>query len=127
MASAELARAALESVGFQTRDLLEAMKADWSSASDGVLRVDGGMSASDWAMQFLSDIIGAPVDRPKVLETTALGAAWLAGQKAGVYPQMEEFAKSWALERRFEPAMEAESREPRYAAWKRTVQATMSV
>ncbi|MCB1385935.1 MAG: glycerol kinase GlpK [Nitratireductor sp.] len=124
---AELARAALESVGFQTRDLLEAMKADWSSASDGVLRVDGGMSASDWAMQFLSDIIGAPVDRPKVLETTALGAAWLAGQKAGVYPQMEEFAKSWALERRFEPAMEAESRERRYAAWKRTVQATMSV
>jgi len=124
---AEFAKAALESVGFQTRDLLEAMKSDWSCASDGVLRVDGGMSASDWAMQFLCDIIGAPVDRPEVLETTALGAAWLAGQKAGVYPQMEEFARSWALETRFEPAMEAQTRNMRYAAWKRAVQATMSV
>ena len=81
--------------------------ADWQAApraSGGVLRVDGGMSASDWAMQFLSDIIGAPVDRPEVLETTALGAAWLAGMRAGVYPGTEGFAESWALERRFEPA-----------------------
>ena len=74
---AEFAKAALESVGFQTRDLLEAMRADWGADAEGVLRVDGGMTASDWAMQFLSDIIGAPVDRPRVLETTALGAAWL--------------------------------------------------
>jgi len=72
---AELARAALESVGYQTRDLLEAMRSDWGAAADGILRVDGGMTASDWAMQFLSDILGAPVDRPVVTETTALGAA----------------------------------------------------
>lgn len=128
---AELAKAALESVGFQTRDLLEAMKADWTSAGDGVtegvLRVDGGMSASDWAMQFLSDIIGAPVDRPTVLETTALGAAWLAGQKAGIYPQMEEFARNWALEKRFEPDMAEANRDARYDSWVKAVQATMSV
>ncbi|MFT5616458.1 MAG: glycerol kinase, partial [Granulosicoccus sp.] len=80
---AELARAALESVGFQTRDLLEAMRDDWAGlGEESVLRVDGGMSASNWAMQFLSDIIAAPVDRPDVLETTALGAAWLAGMHA---------------------------------------------
>jgi glycerol kinase len=123
---AELARAALESVGFQTRDLLEAMRADWGSQSGGVLRVDGGMSASDWAMQFLADISGAPVDRPEVLETTALGAAWLAGSAAGVYPAQEEFARSWALERRFEPRMDDATREARYAAWKRAVAATMA-
>jgi glycerol kinase len=124
---AELARAALESVGYQTRDLLEAMKADWGSAADGVLRVDGGMSASDWAMQFLSDIIGAPVDRPVVRETTALGAAWLAGMQAGICPGPAEFARDWALERRFEPAMDAEVRDAKYARWGRAVQATMSL
>ena len=124
---AELAKAALESVGFQTRDLLEAMRADWAGAGDSVLRVDGGMSASDWAMQFLSDIIGAPVDRPKVLETTAMGAAWLAGMRAGIYPDQDGFAKSWALERRFEPAMRTADRDRRYAAWKRAVKATLEV
>ena len=92
---AEFARAALESVGFQTRDLLEAMTADWPGGSgDNVLRVDGGMTASDWTMQFLSDILGAPVDRPEILETTALGAAWLAGMRAGVYPDA-----AWELRR----------------------------
>ena len=108
---AELARAALESVGYQTRDLMEAMRADWrlseggedQMAEDAVLRVDGGMSASGWAMQFLADILGTSVDRPTVLETTALGAAWLAGMAADFYPSQEEFAKSWSLERRFEP------------------------
>jgi glycerol kinase len=123
---AELARAALESVGFQTRDLLEAMRADWDSPSRGVLRVDGGMSASDWAMQFLADISGAPVDRPEVLETTALGAAWLAGSAAGVYPAQDEFARAWALERRFEPRMDEATREARYAAWRRAVAATIA-
>ena len=124
---AELARAALESVGFQTRDLLEAMKSDWqASDTDGVLRVDGGMSASDWSMQFLSDIIGAPVDRPKVLETTALGVAWLAGMKAGVYPDQEGFAANWALDRRFEPQMDEATRERRYAGWKDAVRRTLS-
>lgn len=124
---AELAKAALQSVSYQTRDLLEAMHADWTPAgTERVLRVDGGMSASNWAMQFLSDIIGAPVDRPAVLETTAMGAAWLAGMRAGVYPGQEEFARTWALERRFTPAMPEVERDAAYAAWKRAVQATLS-
>ena len=124
---AELARAALESVGFQTRDLLEAMRADWSGAAEGILRVDGGMTASNWAMQFLSDIIGAPVDRPEITETTALGAAWLAGTRAGLYPDRHGFAKAWALETRFAPGMDAQVRDARYAAWKRAVAATLAV
>ncbi|WP_085311249.1 glycerol kinase GlpK [Planktotalea arctica] len=124
---AELAKAALESVGFQTRDLLEAMHADWCGAEETALRVDGGMSGSDWAMQFLSDILGAPVDRPHVLETTALGAAWLAGQRAGLYPGLEEFAATWALERKFTPEMDTQTRGTRYARWGRAVQATLSV
>ncbi|MEL6337106.1 MAG: glycerol kinase GlpK [Pseudomonadota bacterium] len=124
---AELARAALESVGLQTRDLLEAMHADWAGeGGESVLRVDGGMSASDWTMQFLADIIGAPVDRPAVLETTALGAAWLAGMKAGAYPGPAEFAETWALERRFEPRMEPALRDAHYARWQRAVAATVS-
>lgn len=125
---AEFARAALESVGFQTRDLLEAMHADWTpDGGQQVLRVDGGMSASDWTMQFLSDIIGAPVDRPQVLETTALGAAWLAGMQAGFYPSMTEFSQSWALQNRFTPSMDLTTRNTRYDRWKRAVQATMAV
>ena len=124
---AEFARAALESVGFQTRDLLEAMKSDWHGAEDsGVLRVDGGMSASDWSMQFLSDIIGAPVDRPDVLETTALGVAWLAGMKAGVYPDQAGFAKNWALDQRFEPQMDEATRDRRYAGWKDAISRTLT-
>ncbi len=124
---AELARAALESVGYQTRDLLMAMRADWGGAADGVLRVDGGMTASDWTMQFLSDILGAPVDRPVVTETTALGAAYLAGLQAGLCPPPADFAKAWALERRFTPAMARTERDARYSRWQRAVQATMSV
>jgi glycerol kinase len=127
----ELARAALESVGFQTRDLLEAMRADWAAAAGNAaiatLRVDGGMSASNWTMQFLADIIGAPVDRPRVLETTALGAAWLAGMRAGVYPDRAGFASAWALERQFVPAMAEEERAARYARWGRAVEATLAV
>ncbi|WP_368344993.1 glycerol kinase GlpK [Pelagovum sp. HNIBRBA483] len=124
---AEMARAALESVGYQTRDLLEAMHADWQGeGAQPTLRVDGGMTASDWTMQFLADIINAPVDRPQVLETTALGAAWLAGQRAGIYPAMEEFAKGWMLERTFTPAMDDDTRSTKYAAWKRAVSATIS-
>lgn len=125
---AEFARAALQSVGYQTRDLLEAMHADWSDAGDApVLRVDGGMSASDFAMQFLADIIGASVDRPEILETTAVGAAWLAGMHAGVYPGHEEFSQRWALEKRFEPVMKAVERDAKYARWQQAVQATMMV
>ncbi|MEO0960600.1 MAG: FGGY-family carbohydrate kinase, partial [Pseudomonadota bacterium] len=126
----EFARAALESVGYQTRDLLDAMQKDWAaetgSATDVVLRVDGGMSASDYAMQFLSDIIGAPVDRPKIQETTALGAAWLAGMSAGVFPGLDAFAERWSLERRFEPAMEAAERDRKYAGWTDAVSRTLS-
>ncbi len=123
---AEFARAALESVGFQTRDLLEAMQADMGAKGEAVLRVDGGMSASDWTMQFLADILGAPVDRPKMLETTALGAAWLAGMHTGVYPGQEEFAANWALDRQFTPAMDEGDRAARYAAWKDAVRRTLS-
>jgi glycerol kinase len=124
---AEFARAALQSVGFQTRDLLEAMRADWSGEAQATLRVDGGMSAANWAMQFLSDITNTPVDRPKVLETTALGAAWLAGMAAGVYPDRQGFGETWALGRSFTPAMAEDEREARYAGWKRAVAATISV
>ena len=124
---AEMARAALESVGFQTRDLLAAMRADWvGHGTDAILRVDGGLSASDWAMQFLADILDAPVDRPEVLETTALGAAWLAGMRAGLYPEQEEFARGWALEHRFEPAMPEPERRRRCDAWTRAVKATLT-
>ncbi|WP_341222560.1 glycerol kinase GlpK [Loktanella salsilacus] len=123
---AELARAALESVGYQTRDLLDAMRADWAGdAGDASLRVDGGMSASDYAMQFLADIIDAPVDRPKVQETTALGAAWLAGHRAGLYPDQAGFAEKWALDRTFTPAMAPEDRAAKYHQWTRAVQATL--
>ena len=125
---AEFARAALESVAFQTRDLLEAMISDWSGRDKGgVLRVDGGMSASDWTMQFLSNILSAPVDRPEVLETTAMGAAWLAGMRAGVYPEQNEFSKSWSLEKRFQPDMDNDLREQRYKDWKLAVAATLEV
>ena len=127
VARRELARAALESVGFQTRDLLQAMRADWAGQGrEAVLRVDGGMSASDWTMQFLADILDAPVDRPEVLETTARGAAWLAGMRAGIYPGPTEFARSWALERQFLPAMSPEIRSRKCAAWSRAIKATLS-
>ena len=124
---AEIAKAALEAVSYQTRDLLEAMRKDWQGgAADTVLRVDGGMVASDWTMQFLADILDAPVDRPTILETTALGAAWLAGMKAGVWPGMEEFAKSWARDRRFEPQMDAETRKAKIAGWDDAVRRTLT-
>jgi glycerol kinase len=124
----EMARAALESVCFQTSDLLGAMKADWpgAGASGTVLRVDGGMVASDWTMQRLADILDAPVDRPKVLETTALGAAYLAGLSQGVCPPPEDFAKGWALDRRFTPAMDAQTRGTKLARWKDAVERTLT-
>ncbi|OIQ31469.1 MAG: glycerol kinase [Alphaproteobacteria bacterium MedPE-SWcel] len=124
---AEFARAALQSVAYQTRDLWEAMRADWDGDTHVTLRVDGGMSASDWAMQSLADILGAEVDRPVMQETTALGAAWLAGMKAGVYPDQAGFAATWALDREFKPMLEEERREAAYARWKRTVQAVIGV
>jgi glycerol kinase len=124
---AEFARATLESVAYQTRDLLDAMKKDWKSgAKRTVLRVDGGMVASDWTMQRLADILDAPVDRPIILETTALGAAWLAGSQAGVWPKAAEFAAKWALDRRFEPGMDNTVRARKLAGWRDAVRRTLS-
>lgn len=126
--AAELARAALEAVGYQTRDLLEAMRTDWPAADGNttVLRVDGGMAASDVAMQFLADILASPVDRPNVMETTALGAAYLAGRAVGICPDLDGFAASWRLERRFTPAMAGELRERKWAGWRDSVRRTLS-
>lgn len=122
----DFARAALESVGYQTRDLIDAMQADWSAQGQTVLRVDGGMSASNWTMQFLADILGAPVDRPKVSETTALGAAWLAGSRAGAWPGQTEFSAKWLLDRRFSPEMEQGERDKLLAGWRDAVRRTRS-
>ncbi|KFC68413.1 Glycerol kinase [Devosia sp. LC5] len=123
---AEIARAALEAVCYQTLDLLAAMRKDWKGGQDTVLRVDGGMVASDWTMQFLADVLDAPVDRPVILETTALGAAWLAGSRAGVWPGMAEFAASWARDRRFEPKMAAAERKGKIKGWDMAVRRTLS-
>jgi len=123
---AEFACAALEAVCYQTRDLLEAMKRDWGSARATVLRVDGGMVASDWTMQRLADILNAPVDRPEILETTALGAAYLAGMHSGFYPDQDSFAARWSLERRFEPQMPQDLRERKYAGWRDAISRTLT-
>jgi glycerol kinase len=122
----EFARAALDSVCFQTADLLDAMRADWQGASQTVLRVDGGMVASDWMLQRLSDVLDAPVDRPVVLETTALGAAWLAGSGAGVWSDQEGFAKSWQRQRRFLPSMDDGTRKRLVTGWRDAVRRTLS-
>jgi glycerol kinase len=107
---------------------LEAMQADWAGASgrQTVLRVDGGMVASDWTMQFLSDMLAAPVDRPMVLETTALGAAYLGGMKAGFYPEPTSFSNAWELERRFEAKMDEPERQSKYEGWQDAVKRTLS-
>ncbi len=126
--AAEIARAALESVCYQTRDLIDAMHGDYKDRGSArtVLRVDGGMVASDWTMQFLADILDAPVDRPKILETTATGAAYLAGLQAGLYPPPDDFAKAWKRERRFEPRMKDEERGERLAGWQDAVRRTLT-
>ena len=115
----ELAKAALESVCFQTADLLAAMKADWREADSALktLRVDGGMGNSDWCMQRLADLLGGTVDRPEIKETTALGAAYLAGLHAGFFPEPDRFVDNWRLERRFTPRMDAVTRERKLAGW----------
>lgn len=124
---AEFARAALESVCFQTYDLLEAMHGDWKDDdAEIVLRVDGGMVASGWTMQRLSDILDAPVDRPVNLETTVLGAAWLAGSHAGLWPGPEGFSRIWSRDRRFEPEMEKNERVSRISGWRNALQRTLT-
>ena len=123
----ELSRAALEAVCYQTRDLVDAMKKDWQGQKEeSVLRVDGGMVASDWTMQYLADTLATPIDRPSILETTALGAAWLAGMKSGVWPDMEGFSKSWKLQNRFEPRLDEAKRARRYKAWRAAVESTIA-
>jgi len=123
---AEIVRAALEAVCYQTLDLLDAMRADMGGAGDTVLRVDGGMVASDWTMQFLADILDAPVDRPKVPETTAVGAAYLAGLAAGLLPEPAAMAKTWKRDRRFTPRMKADLRAAKLAGWRDAVARTLS-
>jgi glycerol kinase len=119
----ELAQAALESVCFQTADLLAAMQADWRGAATAakILRVDGGMANSDWCMQRLADLLGSTVDRPQIKETTALGAAYLAGMRSGFFPEPDRFLDRWQLERRFTPQMDAATRERKLAGWSAAV------
>ncbi len=116
---AELARAALESVAYQTRDLFDAMAEDGIRPTE--LRVDGGMIGNDWLMQFLSDVLAIPLDRPLVGETTALGAAFLAGLEAGLYDSLDDIAGRWRRRDRFEPAMAASERQALLAGWRRAV------
>ena len=120
----EIAAATLDSVCYQTRDLVEAMRADGATIAE--LRVDGGMVANDPLMQRLADTVGAPVERPKVTETTALGAAFLAGLQAGLWPSLEALSKTWALDRAFQPAEDAPSRDRRYAGWQDAVRRVRS-
>ena len=121
---AHIARATLESMCYQTRDVLEAMTAD-SGVHVKTLRVDGGAVVNNLLMQFQADILGVPVQRPKVAETTALGAAYLAGLATGFWGSEKEVAEHWAIDRTFEPAMSASDRERLYAGWKRAVERSM--
>lgn len=124
----EIAKAALESVCYQTADLLEAMRRDWQAAGTAttVLRVDGGMAASDWTMQRLSDLLDAPVDRPVVTETTALGAAYLAAIGAGHLSGLSALPERWRRERRFVPAMPPEERTRKLKIWSDAVRRTLT-
>jgi glycerol kinase len=117
---AHLARAALESIAFQSRDVLEAMAADAGISIEG-LRVDGGAAANDFLCQFQADLLNVAVLRPRVIETTALGAAYLAGIGAGVWRSADEVGRRWALERRFEPRLDESTRATRYDGWRRAV------
>jgi glycerol kinase len=123
----EIARAALESVAYQTHDLVSAMRADLDdgAAGEAVIRADGGMSASDWTMQCVADMIDAPVDRPVGVETTALGAGYLAGLQSGLYPEPEVFAGSWRLEQRFTPKLDAATRQRKLQGWRDAVARTV--
>jgi glycerol kinase len=117
-------RAALESMAFQTRDVLEAMEAD-AGIKVKELRADGGAIANDFMAQFQSDILALDVLRPKVQETTALGAAYLAGLATGFWASREEIASQWAVDRRFEPGMTEDRRQALYQGWKDAVAATL--
>ena len=120
---AEIVRAALEAVAYRTRDVLEAVRSD-AGVDLAALRVDGGMVANDFLLQFQADVIGCPVERPVVAETTALGAAYLAGLAVGFWADEQEVARGWRLDRRFEPALPAGERERLYRGWQRAVDLT---
>jgi glycerol kinase len=122
---AHIVRAALESVAYQTRDVVEAMRAD-SGIALQTLRVDGGMVRNDFLMQWQSDILGVPVQRPAVTETTALGAAYLAGLAVGYWDSPETLATQWRVEQAFEPTMSADQRESLYHGWKHAVERSKS-
>lgn len=122
--AAHLARAALESVAYQTLDLTSAMAAD-GGAGAAALRVDGGMASNDWLCQFLADMLQAPVERPAGVETTALGAAFLAGLATGVWPNLDALSATWALERRFEPRMDPALRRRMIDGWQTAVRRTL--
>ncbi|MBC2850742.1 glycerol kinase GlpK [Cetobacterium sp. 8H] len=117
-------RATLESIAYQTRDVLEAMQED-SGIELKALRVDGGASANNFLMQFQSDIIGKPVDRPSTVETTALGAAYLAGLSVGFWNDKSEIKKNWCLEKSFLPTMTEEERDKKHSKWKRAVERSL--
>ena len=119
-----IARAAIESMAFQTRDLLEAMQQD-AGITLSALKVDGGAAVDDALLQFQADILGTPVQRPIVCETTALGAAYLAGLAVGYWPDQSDLAAHWKMDREFRPAMSAEDRERRYRQWKRAVERSL--
>jgi glycerol kinase len=121
---AEIAAATLDSVCYQTRDLIEAMRSDGARIDD--VRVDGGMVVNDPLMQRLADTVGTPVERPKVTETTALGAAFLAGLQAGLWPSLDALSATWALDRAFRPSEGTASRDRRYAGWKDAVRRVRS-
>jgi glycerol kinase len=119
-----IARAALEATAFQTREVADAMAAD-SGARLIELRVDGGMVRNDFLMQFQADILGVPVVRPTVIETTALGAAYAAGLAEGVWASMDELSSNWKVDRRFEPKMSEDQREALFARWRKAVTRTL--
>ncbi|PWV82931.1 glycerol kinase GlpK [Halomonas sp. A11-A] len=122
---AEIVAAGLQAVCYQTRDLQTCMSDDMAAEPD-TLRVDGGMVANSWVMQFLSDMLGVPVDRPTVLETTALGVAYLAGLRLGWYRDLDEIAELWQCERRFMPQRPEEERERLYRGWQEAVERVKS-
>jgi len=124
MGVAEIARAALDAVCFQTRDLIDAMGRDMQTvglSAPASLKVDGGMVANDWFCQRLADVTGLAVERPKVTETTALGAAYLAGLATGLFRDLRDIANAWALDRRFAPELPSHARNALYDGWKKAV------
>jgi len=117
--AAHIVRAGLESVIYQTKDLLNSMQ--WNKENMKTMRVDGGMAANDWLLQFLADMLALPIERPQNIETTALGAAYLAGLQVGLYTSLDEIAMQWKMEKEFQPIMSAAQRSQLYQGWQRAV------